>query len=113
MAIDAVCSFAWRPNYFPEQLRDEGLQPHLVNTLYLWGSEEPDLFVDISEHIDSKVDALKKHASQINDPSGRGERIRARSKNVGERAGLPYAEAFRVLHFEPQPPLGRLISPVS
>ncbi len=106
VAIDSVCSFAWRPSYFPEQIRDEKLEPHLVNTIYLWGSEEPDLFVDISEHIDSKVDALKRHASQINDPSGRGDRIRARSKNVGERAGLPFAEAFRVLHFEPQPRWG-------
>lgn len=106
VAIDSVCSFAWRPSYFPEQLRDEKLQPHLVHEIFLWGSEEPDLFVDISEHIDSKVDALKKHASQINDPSGRGERIRARSQSVGERVGLPFAEAFRVLHFEPQPRWG-------
>jgi len=106
VAIDAVCSFAWRPGYFPEQIRDENLQPHLVNELYLWGSEDPDLFVDISEHIDMKVNALKRHASQINDPSGRGDRIRARSRSVGERAGLPYAEGFRVLHFEPLPRWG-------
>ena len=101
VAIDAVCSFAWQPMYFPEQTDDEQLQPHQVREIYLWGSEEPDMYVDISEYIEMKVGALKKHASQINDPGGRGERIKERSKNVGARAGLPYAEAFRVLPVNP------------
>ena len=97
VAIDAVCTFAGRPMYFAEQIRSESLQPHLAQEIYLWGSEDPDTYVDISGYVDMKVDTLKKHASQIRDPSGRGERIRSRSQSVGERVGLPFAEAFRVL----------------
>ena len=97
VAIDAVCTFAWRPLYFADQIRNESLQPHQVREIYLWGSEDPNTYVDIDGYVDMKVDTLKKHASQINDPSGRGERIRNRSQSVGERVGLPFAEAFRVL----------------
>ena len=108
VTVDAVCTYAWRPLYFPEHLADEGLQPHLVKEIYLWGSEDPDTYVDISGTVEAKVDTLLKHVSQMSNPGTRGERIAARSKQVGERANLPYAEAFRVLQIELPLQLGQL-----
>ncbi len=103
VTIDAVCTFAWRRHYFPEHISQEGLQPHRAKEIYLWGSEEPDTFVDISENVELKVQTLMKHASQFPEPEGVEERILANAKRAGEQAGLAYAESFRVLPFLPDP----------
>ena len=103
VTVDAVCTFAWRPLYFPEHITQEGLQPHRANEIYLWGTEEPDTFIDISDQVDLKVQALVKHASQFPEPEPRGEGVWSNARRVGEQAGLPYAESFRVLPFVPDP----------
>ena len=61
------------------------------------GSEEPDTFIDISDTIDLKITSLKKHASQVSSDGDRdvGEFVRANARRVGQRADIPYAEAFR------------------
>ena len=66
----------------------------------MWGTEAPDTFVDITDTIGLKIDALKKHVSQV---SG-GDRdvadfVKARAQTIGHRAEVPYAEAFRRIQF--------------
>ena len=97
VSLDAVYPFSRDRLHYPEHER-EGLASHKVGDIYLWGTEDPDEFVDISETIDRKIEALKKHASQqANRSSDRdvGDFIRANAQRVGERADLPYAEGFR------------------
>ncbi len=101
VALDAVFTYAWSYLHFPEQMRDEGLEPHRVKEIYLWGSEAPDTYVDISESVDAKAQSLSQHVSQMREPQKLQERIRSRAKTVGERASLPYAEAFRRIHSNP------------
>ena len=103
VTVDAVCTYAWRPLYFPEQISREGLQPHVVREIYLWGSEDPDTFVDISDTLERKIETLIQHASQITDPARAREWIPLHAQRNGEKAGLAYAEAFRVMRFEPDP----------
>jgi len=105
VTVDAVCTYAWRRLYFPEHITREGLQPHVVREIYLWGSEEPDTFVDISDSIELKAHTLSKHASQLSNPERIRERIASGSRHVAEQADLPYtyAEAFRVIRFAPDP----------
>ena len=103
VTVDAVCTYAWRRLYFPEHITNDGLQPHVVREIYLWGSEEPDTFVDISDTIELKVKTLLKHASQFTDPDRPGQFVRSHAKRVGEQANLPYAEAFRIIRFVPDP----------
>ena len=103
VAVDAVCTYAWRRLYFPEHSIADGLQPHLVKEVYLWGSGEPDTYVDIGDTIDIKVQALVAHASQFADPEAPGQRVRDNARRVGEQANVPYAEGFRVIHFVPDP----------
>ncbi len=103
VAVDAVCTYAWRPLYFSEHIRKEGLTPHVVPTIYLWGSDEPDTFVDIGGAIGQKAETLGRHVSQMSDPQHIEERVKANARRVGERANLAYAEAFRVMHFVPDP----------
>jgi len=51
---------------FPELLA-EGLEPHVVPHVYLTGSREPDVFVDITAYFDRKLAALRAHRSQLGD----------------------------------------------
>ena len=103
VALDAIYPYAWGRHYFPELLLDEGLQPHRVEEVYLWGSEEPDSYVDISDTLELKFESLKRHASQFSDLQGRWQRLVEGAQRVGERGGLPYAEAFRRLRLSPDP----------
>ena len=103
VTMDAVCTYAWRRLYFPEHIEVDGLQPHVVNDIYLWGSEDPDTFVDISDTLDLKTQTLVKHASQMSSPDRAGEHVLRHAERTGERGGLAYAESFRILHFVPDP----------
>jgi LmbE family N-acetylglucosaminyl deacetylase len=89
--IDAVSPAAAYPHYFPEAGR-----PHRVKTLYLSGTLEPDVWVDISETIDVKAAAIACHASQVGEPGEwlRGA-VRQRAEEAGREASVPFAEGFR------------------
>ncbi|HXF64722.1 MAG TPA: PIG-L deacetylase family protein [Caldilineaceae bacterium] len=80
---------------FPELL-DEGLEPHQVKELYLASDDKQvTTHVDISSAIERKIEALRCHKSQLD--VGDGQWIREWAGEVGKAAGLPYAEAFRVI----------------
>lgn len=101
VAIDAAFSYAWSYLHFPEQIRLDGLAPHRVTEAFLWGSESPDVFVDITNFLEAKAQSLLAHSSQFPDPNGRAERVRQGAAQAGEAAGLAYAEGFRRIRFEP------------
>jgi len=67
-----------------------------VGALYLSGTLEPDVWVDISSSIDQKISAVACHASQVGD---RDEWLRTvvrqRAEEAGRKAGVQYAEEFR------------------
>jgi LmbE family N-acetylglucosaminyl deacetylase len=79
---------------FPELL-EEGLEPFEIRHLWIPTYEgDGDTFIDIIDTIESKIEALRRHASQIGDwPVD--EWIRKRAKERGAPRGLEYAEAFR------------------
>ena len=98
VTLDAVFPYARDYLHYPEHYRDEGLEPHKVGRILFWGTEEPDAFVDVSETLLLKIESLKKHVSQVSGgDSGRdvGEFVRANALRLGQKADLPYAEAFR------------------
>lgn len=72
----------------------EGLRPHKVQEVYLWGATNPTVWVDISTTFDRKVEALRCHASQVGRAEELAERLRERARQVGEPQGIPLAEAF-------------------
>jgi LmbE family N-acetylglucosaminyl deacetylase len=95
--IDAVAPAAGNPHYHP------GAGPaHQVSRLYLSGTLEPDLWVDISDTIDAKAEALGCHTSQLGDPGEwlRGV-VRQRAEDAGREAGVPFAESFRLVELGP------------
>jgi LmbE family N-acetylglucosaminyl deacetylase len=62
--VDAVYPAARDRLNFPQQL-DEGLAPHKVRELYLWGANESNFEVDITEVVDMKIASLVAHDSQF------------------------------------------------
>jgi LmbE family N-acetylglucosaminyl deacetylase len=97
-ALDAV--YAAREWYiFPEQLVGE-LEPWRVKEVYLFWTENPDYWEDISCCIDVRLSALARHASQVGLNVERlTERVRKAAKDAGEKPGYDYAEGFKRFEF--------------
>jgi LmbE family N-acetylglucosaminyl deacetylase len=97
-AIDAASPAAGNPHYFPE-LRAEGLDVHQPRALYLSGTLEPNVWVDVSDTLDRKVEALFCHASQLVE-TGEWFRdfLRESAEEAGRAAGVTFAEGFRRIH---------------
>jgi LmbE family N-acetylglucosaminyl deacetylase len=81
------------------ELLKEGFEPHNVKRLYLHGPEKPDTWVDITGTIDTKLAALKKHASQLGDWDPE-KMIREWAAEEGKEKGMAYAEAYKVMILE-------------
>jgi LmbE family N-acetylglucosaminyl deacetylase len=95
VTLDAVFPYARDHLAYPEHL-GEGLEPHKVEEVYLWGSETPDTFLEITDTFKIKMDALYRHVSQMGLPrEEREERSRARYAEVGKKIGVPLAEQFK------------------
>ena len=85
---------------FPELL-DAGFEPHKVAEAWVMGHPEPDLWMDVTDHMETSLEALLQHESQVNGESR--ERVEGmmregrRSRAVGK--GMQYAESFRRITF--------------
>lgn len=90
-ALDAVAPAAQMPLLWPETG-----EPHKVHRVYVYGNGEPNEWIDITDTVDQKIEALKQHASQMGDwdPT---ERIKGWSAETGKDKGLAHAESFRVI----------------
>ncbi|MCB8984548.1 MAG: PIG-L family deacetylase [Ardenticatenaceae bacterium] len=93
LALDAVFPAAEMHLLYPD-LDAEGLQPHKVNFVYIsWPSQKPNYFIDITDTMGTKIEALRQHASQLGDwdPT---ERIKEWNGETGKRVGFKYAESY-------------------
>jgi LmbE family N-acetylglucosaminyl deacetylase len=98
VALDAVFPAAGSGMFFPELARDEGLQPHKVRQVYVSMAEHPNTAIDVTDYIDRKVAALRRHVSQIGDPDKLEARIRERLLDPQSPPGQPrYFERFRLI----------------
>jgi len=94
-ALDAVFPAAGQPNLF-EEIAEEGYQAHKPRKVYVTTWDDADVFVNITETIDTKIAALRAHKSQMKDwdPEPRIKEWAA-SRGVGKE--MAYAETFRVI----------------
>lgn len=87
---------------FPELL-DEGLEPLNIPNVYIFGTTVPDCWIDISDTIEVKLEALKAHSSQVGTEGA--EKI---VKDWGRRNAMAhpdrpegfgeFAETFKYMH---------------
>lgn len=97
IVIDAVFPAAGNPFFFPKLL-EEGLQPHTVEELWMSLTADPDITLDVSEHWQSRLEALKEHASQIGDADQFEVRMRERI-TMDDSGKIIYEEKFKRVFF--------------
>lgn len=92
--LDAVAPASSSPLYFPE----EG-PAHQVATVLLSGTLEPDVWVDVGLTLETKVQAMFCHRSQLAPDAGEwlGDFVRQRAADEARQVGVRYAEGFRRL----------------
>ncbi len=95
VVLDAIFPYARDIHAYPDLL-EQGLQPHKVKEVLLWGAEEPNYRSNITDTFDIKVAALRCHKSQIGNSSSpeMEERMRQRYKMMAEGEDYELAEAF-------------------
>jgi LmbE family N-acetylglucosaminyl deacetylase len=87
--MDSVYPLARDHLSFP----DQDLAPHKVQHLLLINPERPNYFVDVTHTFDAKLQALKRHTSQV--ASGPlFERLKEYSAHIGKMTDCTYAEGF-------------------
>ena len=94
----AVYPDARNPFAHTELLAEEGLEAWTVDEVLIAGGKNPDVFVDITDTFDRKMEALLSHVSQHPEPDGLEERMRAWGLVNGQTGGLPegrLAEVYR------------------
>ncbi len=73
-----------------------GYEPHDVKRLYIHGTDKSNTWVDISETMDVKIQALQQHVSQIN-PDEVGKWMTEWAEEEAKDKGMKYAEAYKVM----------------
>ncbi|HEV2582241.1 MAG TPA: PIG-L deacetylase family protein [Ktedonobacteraceae bacterium] len=89
-ALDALAA-ARMPMYYPEQLTGDMTQ-HRLKQVYLFSTHQPNHWVDISDTIEKKLEALHCHTSQVS--ASVDEIIRQRASLAGVEHGYKYSESF-------------------
>ena len=99
-AVDAAYPAARNPMAFPWLARS-GLASHRVRRLYLFWTNHPDVWIDVTATLDRKLEALRAHASQIDDFEALTGRVRERAAEAGTSIEATAAEAFRLIVIDP------------
>ncbi len=93
--LDAVYPPARDHLYFPELLQVEKLEPHAVREVWVSGTLQPNIHLDVTSHWETKINALYQHKSQIGDPDALAERMRKRLAPDSTPEYPRYEEVFR------------------
>jgi LmbE family N-acetylglucosaminyl deacetylase len=98
-ALDAIFPCARDPLTFAEQISEEDLSAHTVPEAWLFATETPEIWVDISSTLPRKIAARLAHRSQHTDPLALEVNWYERARQVGQAVGLEAAEAFKHVDF--------------
>jgi LmbE family N-acetylglucosaminyl deacetylase len=100
--LDAVYPSARDPHVFPELVL-EGFQPHKVHEVFMSTMQNPDIWIDVTECFERKLEGLRQHESQVGQRFEQvTERIRERSRQTARMFNLPFemGEGFRYFRLD-------------
>jgi LmbE family N-acetylglucosaminyl deacetylase len=99
--VDAVYPDA-RNRWAHPELAEAGFEPWTVDAIWLGvGNVAPTHYIDITNAVDRKIEALLCHKSQLPDPTATETMVRGWTSAIAQLAELgvgSYAEAIRVVH---------------
>jgi len=95
VTLDAVFPYARDHLSYPDLVK-EGLHPHMVREILLWGSEDVNYRIDITKTFHLKLNALRCHRSQVGHipPQELEEWLRERHREMAKGEDFQLAEAF-------------------
>lgn len=95
VVLDAAFPYARDHLSYPD-LMDEGLEPHKVKEIFLWASEEPNYYSDITATFETKLAALRCHESQVGGHHFPAieQWLRKRAEDAARESDYDLAEAF-------------------
>jgi LmbE family N-acetylglucosaminyl deacetylase len=97
-ALDAMYPEASNAGYFPDLVGD-GLELHKVPEVLLANTDSPNYWVDVTDTLETRFEALRQHASQIRLWPENGEAVIRQQRDlagvIGLEHGMGYAEEFR------------------
>ena len=97
IALDSAFPGSGNPHFFTEHLT-EGLRVQEVVDVWLGWTNEPNQTVDITGHLQTKIDALGAHASQLAEGIRFFDEFLTKdAEEAGAKIGVQHAEEFRVL----------------
>ena len=91
--LTAVYPLACNEASFPE-LRAEGLATHKVATVLLVHSDIQNFYIDISDHMERKLSAMRAHTSQQKALEPVFAIVQSSAEQMGAHVGARYAEGF-------------------
>jgi LmbE family N-acetylglucosaminyl deacetylase len=97
--LQAVYPEALMPRIHPE-LIDEGLEAHTVSEVWYPAMSDADCYIDVSEVVGTKMDAIWCHSSQNGEANGDRswlfeQRVAPPMRSAGRMLAVAYAERFR------------------
>lgn len=100
VALSAVFPAARDHMTFPDLLA-AGYEPHKVAEVWIMGHPEPDVFIDVTAHLDTAVKALAQHATQTGGRDWREllPRMQEWRRRGSVGTGMQYAESFKKISF--------------
>jgi LmbE family N-acetylglucosaminyl deacetylase len=96
VALEAIFPAADNPMFFP-QMMDEGYLPHKISHLYIFGHPEPNVKLDISAEVETKIQAILCHKTQIADPENAPKRWLERWGEEQPDGARRYFEMFKAM----------------
>ena len=85
---------------FPSMERDEHLEPHKVKQLFISATTSPNIKVDVTDYVETKIMALREHKSQIADMEAMAERMRKNFDAEALEEQPRIVDSFRVITFD-------------
>ncbi len=99
VALDAIFPASDNPMFYPK-MADEGYAPHKIDQLYVFGHGQPNIKIDITAELDTKIAAILCHKTQITDPEAAPQRWKERWGEKQTDGTLRYFEQFKAMHFD-------------
>ncbi len=98
--VDAAFPAVGNPMFFPELISEEGLEPHSVQEIWLSATAQPNLWVELSDYFEAKLDAIHCHRSQLGKSLEEFDAMmRSRLVEEPETGKKVFKEQFRRIQF--------------
>jgi len=98
IVFDAIYPAVGSKAFFPELEQGDAL-PHQIDEVWFYGTDRPNLYINVSSSMHKKMDALRCHDSQIKDFDALHAHLFKHARTEGRKKKMKYAESFRRLTF--------------